>query len=171
MNAKHLTGIGKTSISALALAAILAAPAVLAQSGDQMNQEQRAPMGQPSSGAMTNEQSSISVDDLDDRKVVNSSDDEIGDIDAIVRNKQDNSLNAVIDVGGFLGMGGKKVVVPLNELQMHGEDKLLAPQSASTQDQLKAMPEYDEDRYTEVSDDMRIGHSEFGGSASGSNMQ
>lgn len=165
MNARHLAGIGMTSMSMLALAAILGAPALLAQSGDQMNQEQPTPMGQSSSGAMgtatTNAQSSISVDDLDDRKVVNASGDEIGEIEEIARDNQDNSLNAVIEIEGFLGMGEKEVVVPLKDLQMRGDGKLLAPQSASTQEQLESMPEYDEKRYTELSDDDRIPGSAF----------
>jgi hypothetical protein len=50
-----------------------------------------------------------------------------------------------VSVGGFLGIGDKDVALPLNDLQLgQGEAYLM---SAATEDQLKQMPEYDENQY------------------------
>jgi hypothetical protein len=103
---------------------------------------------------------SIDADDIDDTNVVNSAGDKIGEVEHVVRSTQDNRLYAVISVGGFLGVGDKEVAIPLNELQMR-DDKLRAPLTASTQEQLKSHPEYDESRYKKVSDDQQIDRSEF----------
>jgi sporulation protein YlmC with PRC-barrel domain len=56
------------------------------------------------------------------------------------------SLLMVIDVGGFLGIGGKTVAVPFDKLEYvpaNGNmgNHLVLP--GSTKDQLAAMPEYD----------------------------
>ncbi|CDP52993.1 Hydrogenase maturation factor [Devosia sp. DBB001] len=50
---------------------------------------------------------------------------------------------AVIDVGGFLGIGAKPVAVPLNELEfMRDEDGDVHAVTSWTKDELKAMPEH-----------------------------
>ena len=50
-----------------------------------------------------------------------------------------------MSVGGFLGIGDKKVAVPLDQLQL-GEDETYL-MSAETEEQLEQMPEYDEQQY------------------------
>lgn len=53
------------------------------------------------------------------------------------------SAQAVIDVGGFLGIGAKPVAVQLNELEfMRDEDGDIHAVTTWTKDQLKAMPEH-----------------------------
>ncbi|RYF24762.1 MAG: PRC-barrel domain containing protein [Comamonadaceae bacterium] len=53
------------------------------------------------------------------------------------------SAQAVIDVGGFLGIGAKPVAVPLSELEfMRDEDDDVHAVTTWTKDQLKAMPEH-----------------------------
>ena len=50
---------------------------------------------------------------------------------------------AIIDVGGFLGIGAKPVSVPLSDLQfMRDENGDVHAVTAWTKDQLKDMPEY-----------------------------
>ena len=44
------------------------------------------------------------------------------------------------EVGGFLGVGEKEVIIPLNQLQVSGDD--LA--TAMTKEQLEALPEWDD---------------------------
>jgi hypothetical protein len=102
----------------------------------------------------------MDADDIDDTNVVNSAGDSIGEVDHVVRSTQDNRLYAVISVGGFLGVGEKHVAIPLKDLQMR-DDKLWAPRSAGTKEQLQSHPEYDESRYKKVSDDLQIDRSEF----------
>ncbi|TNM65689.1 PRC-barrel domain-containing protein [Aliirhizobium smilacinae] len=50
---------------------------------------------------------------------------------------------AIIDVGGFLGIGAKPVAVPLTDLQfMRDEDGDVHAVTSWTKDQLKQMPEH-----------------------------
>lgn len=50
---------------------------------------------------------------------------------------------AIIDVGGFLGMGAKPVAVPLRELEfMRDESGDVHAVTSWTKDQLKTMPEH-----------------------------
>ncbi|AGA89219.1 nicotinate-mononucleotide:5,6-dimethylbenzimidazole phosphoribosyltransferase CobT [Thioflavicoccus mobilis 8321] len=91
------------------------------------------------------------VEQVTGMKVVNGSDEEIGEVSKVVRGKEDGELSAVVSVGGFLGIGDKEVVVPLKDLTMK-DDKLMAPDDASTEEQLKSMPEYEESDYEAVWD-------------------
>jgi hypothetical protein len=50
---------------------------------------------------------------------------------------------AIIDVGGFLGIGAKPVAVPLSDLNfMRDEDGEVHAVTSWTKDQLKEMPEH-----------------------------
>ncbi len=50
---------------------------------------------------------------------------------------------AIIDVGGFLGIGAKPVAVPLTDLEfMRDEDGDVHAVTSWTKDQLKQMPEH-----------------------------
>jgi hypothetical protein len=76
--------------------------------------------------------------------VVNTKGDKVGKIEDGVLD-QTGKYYAVVSVGGFLGIGDKDVALPLNDLQLgQGEAYLM---SAATEDQLKQMPEYDENQY------------------------
>lgn len=52
---------------------------------------------------------------------------EIGRISDIVRRKQDKSLQAVVSSGGFLGLGEKKRVVPLDQVDVEQEGARIKP--------------------------------------------
>ncbi|TCL66320.1 PRC-barrel domain-containing protein [Rhizobium sp. BK251] len=53
------------------------------------------------------------------------------------------SGSAVIDVGGFLGIGAKPVAVPISDLEfMRDEDGDVHAVTSWTKDQLKEMPEH-----------------------------
>jgi len=72
--------------------------------------------------------------------VENANDEEIGEIDDLVMSREDDSLMAIISVGGFLGMGEKLVSVPYKDLRMSadGDDIYLN----STKEMLEARPEF-----------------------------
>ncbi len=76
--------------------------------------------------------------------VVNNKGDEVGEIKDLVIDANQVQY-AVVSVGGFLGIGDKEVVVPLDQLKL-GEDKSYL-MTAETVDQLKQMPAYDKDQY------------------------
>lgn len=101
---------------------------------------------------MNNPLYSMTSDELEGRKVINLEGEKLGDIDDIVIDTQDNTLKAVVSVGGFLGIGDKDIVVSLDQLKV-GEDNKLMLTTAMSKDQLKDSPEYNEDLYREVEED------------------
>ncbi len=76
--------------------------------------------------------------------VYNDHDQKVGSIDDVVIGS-DKTLNAVISVGGFLGMGSKMVEVPFDKLQFgntkgSSDNRVVMP--GVTKDALTAMPDY-----------------------------
>jgi hypothetical protein len=75
---------------------------------------------------------------LEGAKVYDAEDHKLGSVDHI-----HGDTLAVIDVGGFLGIGAKPVAVPFADLDwMRDEDGDVHAVTAWTKDQLKAMPEH-----------------------------
>ena len=70
----------------------------------------------------------------------------IGNIEDVVRSREDGFIYAVISSGGILGIGAQEVPVPLEELQVRG-DKL---RIATTRDTMLHWPAYQEDQYVEL---------------------
>jgi hypothetical protein len=151
------------AICCSALLTVLGAPAALAGQdtgarSDMGTGTSTTGMGAGTQSGMTGmtgmgSERGIKTDDLEDKKVVSSTGDEIGEIEKIVRGKQDDKLQAVVEVGD------KEITMPLSELKMQN-DQLVAPQTASN-DQLKSQAEYDESQYEEISEDKQIDRSEF----------
>ena len=90
---------------------------------------------------------SMRAGDMVGRSVYTRTGDRIGEVDDVVVNRNNRATGVVLGVGGFLGVGEKKAVVPLNQLEMQG-DRLVAPNL--TRDDLQRMSAYqdrDWDRY------------------------
>ena len=68
----------------------------------------------------------------------------IGSVNDVVVNGQD--VFAVLEVGGFLGLGDDEVPVPLSQLQVNG-DNIVVP---FTEEQLEEMPEYDPEVFRSI---------------------
>lgn len=58
--------------------------------------------------------------ELTGRDVITLVDEQLGTVDDVVRN-ENNTVHAVISVGGFLGAGDDKIAVPVADLQIEGE--------------------------------------------------
>ncbi len=71
--------------------------------------------------------------------VYNAQNEHIGDVSDLYLSKQNQIASVVIQVGGFLGIGGKLVSVPMDQLQLDRSDKVVMP--AGTKDALKAAPD------------------------------
>ncbi|MGR3570558.1 PRC-barrel domain-containing protein [Brevirhabdus sp.] len=88
--------------------------------------------------------SEISTDQLDNAAVYGVNDERIGEIDKLLLSKDGQAEQAVINVGGFLGIGEKPVAVTFKELSImrssNGGD--LRVYMDATKDQLKAQPKY-----------------------------
>lgn len=71
--------------------------------------------------------------------VVNGDDETIGTVDDLIVTPSENTPYAVLSVGGFLGMGKKRVVIPFGALEPHDEQLLLI---GATKESLKNLPEF-----------------------------
>lgn len=78
------------------------------------------------------------------KSVYNPAGDRVGEIDEIVVNRNSRATGAVVGVGGFLGVGEKKVVVPFDNMRMQG-DRIVAP--GLTKDGVTGMSAYQSDGY------------------------
>ncbi len=88
--------------------------------------------------------------------VYNQQNEKLGEINELILNSSGQVAGAVIGVGGFLGMGERDVMVPLNQLRFANEgttttgsardgDRKWYPDRAvlnTNKDQLKQMPEF-----------------------------
>lgn len=78
---------------------------------------------------------------LEGATIYDAADNEVGTLDHV--HGMGAGGTAVIDVGGFLGIGTKPVAVPLGDLDfMRDEDGDVHAVTTWTKDQLEAMPEH-----------------------------
>jgi hypothetical protein len=113
-----------------------AAPAPAAQPADQ-------PVPQPDAPASVTILNSHEVEGILGREVVSTADENMGRVADVMVDRSGQVRAAIIDFGGFLGVGSRKIAVDWNALHF--------PQSAKpdakitldlTRDQVKAAPEY-----------------------------
>ncbi len=130
----------------------LAAPAVVLSAG--LTFAQGAPANQAPSGAPSAQSSSLSApewlaSDIYKADVYDKSEQKLGDVADLVIKKSDGTVSqAVIGMGGFLGIGEKQVAVPFKDLKVssaQGKDWLTLKQ---TKDQLAAAPEFKPEEQT-----------------------
>ena len=86
----------------------------------------------------------VSIEEVLGSRVVNANGDEVAEIEDLVVD-QNQTHYAILSVGGFLGIGDKKVAIPLDQMQL-GEDETYL-MSTETEEQLEEMPEYEEGQY------------------------
>ncbi|HLT91108.1 MAG TPA: PRC-barrel domain-containing protein [Woeseiaceae bacterium] len=103
---------------------------------------------QPGMGGAGASLESMSADQLVGKPIVSQEGEEIGDIQEIVTDPTSNQKFAVVDVGGFLGVGQKSVVIGLDELRMaSGQDRI---ESDLTRQEVQTMTEYSPGDYEPV---------------------
>jgi sporulation protein YlmC with PRC-barrel domain len=79
---------------------------------------------------------------LIDKPVYGSDGKKIGDINNVLIGKDGRARAAVIDFGGFLGVGEKKVAVDWGKLKINGDRVMVG----MTKDEAKAAPEFKRDQ-------------------------
>jgi hypothetical protein len=57
--------------------------------------------------------------------IVNPSGKSMGEVRAVVRSRRDQGLRAVVATGGLLGLGERNVVVPLDQLQLQADGRVM----------------------------------------------
>lgn len=90
--------------------------------------------------------------DLEGTVVYDQNDEEIGEISGIVLTSSGQADKAVIDVGGFIGIGEKTVAVPFSQIALMQSDVEADAEAEaeifvyvnSTEDELEALPEYED---------------------------
>lgn len=90
----------------------------------------------PERGMTGQDKMTMPTKDLVGKNLVNAQGETIGDIEAI----EGNSL--IVGVGGFLGLGERRVAIPWDQVQMMGSGENAKVQTNMTKAQVKALPEY-----------------------------
>ncbi len=70
--------------------------------------------------------------------VYNDQDEKVGSVDDLIVGADNRIMDAIISVGGFLGVGGKLVAIPYGQLRVGTDLKVTMP--GATKDALGAMP-------------------------------
>jgi hypothetical protein len=83
----------------------------------------------------------LTVDKLHDTNIETASGKKVGEIDQVLVNSDNKIVAVSVDAGGFLGIGGEKVVMSLDQLQYDGQKKKFI--TSMNEDQLKSMPKWD----------------------------
>jgi len=97
-------------------------------------------------GYMTADIDDLTTEDLTGARVYGPADEDVGEISELLMSTDGKLERAVIDVGGFLGMGERSVAVTMDELQImrtdDGDD--LRVYIDSSQDVLEQLPVYED---------------------------
>jgi len=120
----------RTSIVAAA-AALLVAPA-LAQTEPQWVEVEDESLMVEAYG--------ITVDDLEDMDIMGASGEEIGEVEEVLMTPDGQITAVTAEVGGFLGIGDKEVVVELDQLTQNGDHL----QMDMTEEEVEALPAWDD---------------------------
>ena len=87
----------------------------------------------------------LTADRLDDATVYGANNEEVGEIDELILAADGKMIDRVVlEVGGFLGIGEREVVVPFDRMNiLRGEAGDFRIYVDSTQERLEALPEYE----------------------------
>ncbi|WP_108660822.1 PRC-barrel domain-containing protein [Acuticoccus kandeliae] len=96
----------------------------------------------------------IRVEDWEGSNVVNAEGQEIGRIEEVVLDSATEEPAVVVAVGGFLGMGEKKIAFPYRDFAV--AEKTIVLDTAMSEDDIKAMPDYDAAGYEALPETMII---------------
>lgn len=83
---------------------------------------------------------SMSVDEVSGMDIYDSTGERVGEVDDVLMGEDGTVTGASLDIGGFLGMGEKDVVLPLESLTKTDDGFT----TALSKEQLESLPEYDD---------------------------
>lgn len=118
------------------------------QLAQQRAEQQDPSFANPQDSAMDSLET-LGAEEIVGKEVVNQEGEVIGEIDDVVVDTSSQMQLAVIDVGGFLGIGDKSVAVSFDQLQLTDDDRV---RSDLTRETLEAQPEYDPAQFGEAAD-------------------
>ncbi|MCH8686117.1 PRC-barrel domain-containing protein [Pedomonas mirosovicensis] len=83
----------------------------------------------------------LTVRQMEDARVMDSRGQAMGEVEEVIANNRGRIVGVTAEVGGFLGVGEKEVLIPLEHLTVRNGQF----QTDLTQEQLKALPRWDDD--------------------------
>ena len=115
---------------------------------DLMNDEATLPrigVAEPQEGFVVVDWSTLTVDQLRGAAVYDIDNERVSGIEDVLLGTDDTVEAVLINVGGFLGIGARTVAVPMDQLEIQGNEDVsdLRVYLAITEEQLEALPEYD----------------------------
>ncbi len=93
---------------------------------------------------------SLPITEIQEKAVRNSTGDKIGDVDELVVNRDDGQIGFVVSAGGVMGIGSKKLLAPVEELSLRGDD--LVWDTEKSKSELKDSERYNSDNFVVISD-------------------
>lgn len=82
----------------------------------------------------------VTIDALEEMDIYGPNGEEVGEVEAVLVDASAQPVAVAAEVGGFLGMGEKEVVIGLDQLAKNGDRLTIA----MTKDQLGALPAFDD---------------------------
>jgi sporulation protein YlmC with PRC-barrel domain len=82
----------------------------------------------------------VKADKLSGMDIYGTDGKKIGDVDKVLADSSNQIKAVTVDVGGFLGIGAKEVVIPISQLQKGQKDRL---QTSMTKDEIQNLQKYD----------------------------
>ncbi len=86
----------------------------------------------------------IRATDFVGAEIMNADDESIGEVEEILI-KEDNQLQAVVSVGGFLGVGDRHAVLDWSELNIERQEDQVRVTTDMSKDQIEGLPQYQAD--------------------------
>ena len=82
----------------------------------------------------------VAIDRLEDMDIVGPNGEEIGEVEEILVDGQGRVVAVAAEIGGFLGIGEREVVIGIDQFTVQGDRDALA--IAMTREQLEALPQW-----------------------------
>lgn len=116
----------------------------------EMDQDQPGEPGEEANGIMA-----MQAGDLEGETVYNQDGQDIGEIQHIAREEATGELHAIINVGGFWGVGGSEIALPIDEFSVQNNQLVLRTNRTEEQIEQDA-DEYDDQNFTQVDSGMTL---------------
>jgi sporulation protein YlmC with PRC-barrel domain len=94
---------------------------------------------------MGHDLSQMTSEELSGKTIVTTTGEEVGEVDEIGYSSTHQERVATVEVGGFLGVGERRIAIPLSELKMGEDDKL---KTSLTRESIESQQEFDEEGFT-----------------------
>ena len=82
----------------------------------------------------------VTIEDLEEMAIYDAAGNEVGEVDAVLVDGSAAPVAVAAEVGGFLGMGERDVVIGLDQLTQDGDQLKVN----MTKEEIGALPEFDD---------------------------